>query len=1150
MLANSPFIQHSSSSIQHFPPMLANSLFILHSSFFIPHFPLAFTWPIKLQYFSGLVALALFAALGTVVVLLGMWSMAGMGPGRKWTAIGVRLAVLLLFILILGGIRWQKQVRDVEVMVLQDQSDSVYRTDDWPGKTDTGPAHRELDAAVNDYLRQLAVDPTKKSDDRIGLITFKDYVQVVAMPNKELRLDSRGTPPKGQGTNIAAAIQLALATMSPDAMHRFVLISDGNPNLGDTEAAINAAVAQHVPIDVMPLHYDVQNDVSVARFVAPSWKREGEAFNLSVVIQNTNPVPVTGKLRVSERYPDHDDDLELEPGTPHPKERTVTIPAGEKMNETVHVPPTYQGGVHRFHAVFTPDNPATGGVTTSIPGSTTKRSGGVNAIEDNDSMEAFTFVKGKGQVLYVDNTGSPGAPDNPGLLLARAMAGLANDPAHKGEGINLKTITIDQVPNNVVELQNYDAVILNNVPLGAVIDKDSAGVEHAIGLSSAQDAMLRTYVHDMGGGLVMIGGPDTFGAGSWGGSEVEKILPVDMDIPAQRQVGKGALVMVMHSCEMPQGNYWGEQCALKAVEALSARDEVGVISYGWNNNGQGIGGAQWDYPLASVGNRDRVTAAIKKMQLGDMPSFDDAMNLAINGVAGGPSLAKSDARHKHIIIISDGDPQAPVAAIMQQCKQFKISVSTVTVFPHGGGAGSNGRLPPVMDDIPKNAWPGGKAFGPIEDNPSQLPQIFIKQASIVKRSLIHEDENGMPLTVRDPADDMIKGIPNPPPVFGIVLTSRKNDPKVEMPLSTGKMNDPVLAHWQTGLGKSAVWTSDAHNKWARLWVGSPDYSKLWAQVIRGVSRPPMSGDFDVRVNVVGGKGEVIVEALDKDAGALNFLNFTGTVAGGTNLKDPPQELRLIQIGPGTYKATFDGRGEGAYVVALNYRGQKQSGFVMGGTVVNTSPEASDLKSNEVMLEHIRAATGGRMLDPFEPKDVDLFDRAGLIAGTAPLPVWDLLLPFLVALIIIDVAVRRIAWDWQSTKRMVIAAADRVLAFSAVRKVETRQSLDALRGVRDKVAETHYGVTSAPGGTPTTRPSGPPPLSRPDPSAKFVAKGGVEGDITQVVGGATDKPIPPAPKKIEPKGGSGAGGHIGGLMAAKKRAQQQIKEKEQGEQPPS
>ncbi len=58
-------------------------------------------------------------------------------------------------------------------------------------------------------------------------------------------------------------------------------------------------------------------------------------------------------------------------------------------------------------------------------------------------------------------------------------------------------------------------------------------------MTEEQDKMFQSYVHDMGGGLVMIGGDQAFGAGGWQGSAVEKILPVDMDIPAQRQIGKG-----------------------------------------------------------------------------------------------------------------------------------------------------------------------------------------------------------------------------------------------------------------------------------------------------------------------------------------------------------------------------------------------------------------------------------------------------------------------------------------------------------------------------------------------------------------------------------------------------------------------------------
>jgi hypothetical protein len=108
----------------------------------------------------------------------------------------------------------------------------------------------------------------------------------------------------------------------------------------------------------------------------------------------------------------------------------------------------------------------------------------------------------------------------------------------------------------------------------------------------------------------------------------------------------------------------------------------------------------------------------------------------------------------------------------------------------------------------------------------------------------------------------------------------------------------------------------------------------------------------------------------------------------------------------------------------------------------------------------------------------------------------------------------------------------------VRKVESRQTLDALKRVRDDVAEQRFKTTEQ---TPVT--AGP----LPDPKAKFEARGGVEGDISKLVGGASDKPVPAAPKKIEPKGApGGTGGHTGSLLEAKRRAQQQIKQKEQGE----
>jgi len=93
------------------------------------------------------------------------------------------------------------------------------------------------------------------------------------------------------------------------------------------------------------------------------------------------------------------------------------------------------------------------------------------------------------------------------------------------------------------------------------------------------------------------------------------------------------------------------------------------------------------------------------------------------------------------------------------------------------------------------------------------------------------------------------------------------------------------------------------------------------------------------------------------------------------------------------------------------------------------------------------------------------------------------------------------------------------------------ALDALKRVRSE--------SSAPE---ARTPAAPPQVITPDKTAKFEAKTDIQGDISQVVGGASDKPIPSAPRKIEPKGAPG--GTLGGLMEAKRRAQQKIKEKEQ------
>ena len=1097
--------------------------------------PLA--WLIDLEYMSGWKALLIFALLAAPIILLGLRSLAGLGPLRKWVAISVRLFLLLVLVLLIGGARWNRQHKSLDVMVLRDTSISTWN---YPF------SGRSLTELTDDLLLKASL-PDRKGhpDDRIGVASFDRTTFIEAMPNRQLILDARAIRDAGNGTDIAGAIRTALAAFQRDAMKRIVLISDGNQTAGDLDGALTAAAAQGVPIDVIKLSYNVRNEIMIDRVVAPNWKREGEAFDVKVYLVSTNTEPVTGKLTV------YEDNQPLE----RPRQITVPpatmTPSGKieprKHMEQVQVPAVKATTVRSFKATFTPDVVNPRGAGAAVAGTGAAAPGAVAASPqlrpgdtqlDNNSGTAFTMVQGEGKVLYIDASRGGG-----GLTLMRLL---------EAQRINVDRKIPDQAPSDPLMLQGYDAVILNNVPLGR-------GPEGGDGLSIQQDVALAQYVHDFGGGLIMLGGPSSFGAGGWQGSKVADVMPVDMDIPAQRQMPKGALVLVIHSCEMPQGNYWGEQCAIKAIETLSARDDVGVIAYDWGGgNRGGIGGANWVYPLAQKGDGSRVIGAVKKMNVGDMPSFDDAIQLAVHGAGPGQvSLATNDAANKHIIIVSDGDPAVPQPKLMKALKDNKISVSCIAVYPHQPGV-----VPPGMQQIAKET--GGRYYGPIEANPNQLPQIFIKEATVVRRTLIQEAKNP-PIGVRlipNTGSEVVKNVfvnnLAPPPIFGMVLTSPKLNPTIDMPLKTvlgggdkGEVKeDPLLAHWQAGLGKTAAFTSDASTTWMQPWFNDEArqkaYGKMFTQMVKVVSRPPMSRDFTLTTERNGDRMRIRVEATNTEGGFTSALSINGKVMDPAGNQ---QDVRLVQSGPGEYIADVPVGDEGNYVVGLSYTGAPKnpgdkpvSGWLAGGLAINDSPETRELRSNDQVLHQIAERTGGNVYSSFDPVALNLFSRQNIKRGSSPLPVWDILLPLLLALVILDVAIRRIAWDYASLKKMALAASAYVRTFTTTRHVEAKPTLDALKRVRGEVAESRFKTGDG------AAPAPPPVTASTNRSAKFEATTAVEGDITSVVGGATNKAIPAAPKDPKPKGAPAgpAGGHTGSLLEAKRRAQQQIKQKEQGE----
>ena len=246
---------------------------------------------VRFEYLQAWQVGLIFLALAAVTVLLGWSALKSLGPVRRWVALSLRLAVLLLAVLILAGVRLERDNELVEVMVLLDQSDSARQL------TDVGEP--PLTQLQDTWLRAAldTPDSEKLEEDRLGVISFDADAYVDQPLNDQPQAlfgQTRALNRGRTGTDVASALQLAMASFKGDARGRIVLQWDGNATEGDLQAAVDQAREQGVTIDVVPIEWTVGDEVMISRFEAPTWQREGEPFTLEIILTNTGSRPARG----------------------------------------------------------------------------------------------------------------------------------------------------------------------------------------------------------------------------------------------------------------------------------------------------------------------------------------------------------------------------------------------------------------------------------------------------------------------------------------------------------------------------------------------------------------------------------------------------------------------------------------------------------------------------------------------------------------------------------------------------------------------------------------------------------------------------------------------------------------------------------------
>ena len=582
---------------------------------------------------------------------------------------------------------------------------------------------------------------------------------------------------------------------------------------------------------------------------------------------------------------------------------------------------------------------------------------GTDSIYQNKQLSAFTEVTGPPHILLV----SPN-PDEVKALL----------PALQSQGLNVDLQTPDNMPSGLAELASYKTVVLANVS--------------ATKLDNQQMKVLQSYVRDLGGGLVAIGGADSYGPGGYFQTPLEETLPLESQIKDQKRIPSLLMVYVIDrsgSMEVVEPGSTvdrlelGKEAIRRSIQFLLPQDHVGVVSYDSD--------AYWVVPVQPVtSNPQPIIDQVGTLRSGGGDGTLNAMQEAFR------QMAPDTSSLKHMIILTDGDDSADglVALAQQMYTQSGITVTTIDI--------ESGEEQPLID----TATAGHGLYYHLVTL-QNLPQIFVADTVLATRSYIQEKE----FTPQQNGNSAImQGINSTPSLLGYVATTPK--PNTSVILSVPGFNDPLLASWQYGLGRAVAWTSDAASRWSKNWTGWDNYGRFWSQVVRSTITEGTNNRLDAQVEQrPDGQFVLTVNAVDSNGSFLNGLAMNASVV---DPKLQAQSIPLDQIAPGRYEGTLDPKNEGAYFIRVGGSASDTSGGNVGiaqttGWVLSYSPEYRLQDTNLNLLNQIATLTSGKIIQQ-QPS----LSFAHTISETrASASVWPLLLLLVTFLLPIDIATRRI-----------------------------------------------------------------------------------------------------------------------------------------------
>lgn len=507
-------------------------------------------------------------------------------------------------------------------------------------------------------------------------------------------------------------------------------------------------------------------------------------------------------------------------------------------------------------------------------------------------------------------------------------------------------------------LEDYQVVVFNNYDLQGMPASRKNDVERFV---------------QRGGGVLVIGGEKNTWVDKRGAppDALERTLPATVAPPRSPEGASVVLIVDKSSSMEGRKMELARLAAIGVIENLRPIDQVGVLIFDNSH--------QWAVPMRRAEDR----TLIKRLIAGIMP--DGGTQIAPALAEGYKRMLTASGAYKHVVLLTDGiSEEGDSLTLAKEAATQRITISTV-------GLGQD-----VNRTYLEKVAAAAKGRSYFLTDPSGLEQILVKD--VMEHTGSTTVERPLRLKALRQAE-IFEGLAlqEAPALKGYVRFDAK--PTAELLLSVpgadgGEKDDPLLVRWQYGLGRSAVFTSDAKSRWAEAWIAWKGYDRFWSNIVRDLLPHGMPGLARMTFDPASRQLEVIYRiphGVDSPVAAPPLYAL-----GPDGFRMP---VKAERSAPGVFRASVPIGGQRGL---FRVRPLEESRVFPEVGLYLPEAELTVYGSDPGLLQQIAKYTGGR----FNPEARQVFDAGGRSIPSS-MRLWPALLILAIVLNLFEVGWRRL-----------------------------------------------------------------------------------------------------------------------------------------------